>query len=332
MISIIIVGYNSREYLKDCLTSIYKSTYKKFRVIFVDNNSSDESVAYIENSFPKTIIIKSRQNLGFAGGNNLGIKKAIKDKDEFIFLLNPDTVLDRNCIKVLVEQSDVYTILQPLILMHNNKKTNLINTTGIYLNFLGISYCDNYKKKGILFSNKLKIPAASGAGMFLPTTIFKEIGFFDENFFMYYEDLDFCWTARKSNYEIYMIPSAKLWHKYSFNKNKNKFFYSERNRLLFLYKHFSLKYYILISIPFFINELIILFYSLFSGLFIAKINSYTSFVNNYKKYKNKKNLKIEKRLLSLINAPISFSEFSNPLFPLYNLFLKFAWSVIRNLY
>lgn len=335
MISIIIVGYNSKKYLDDCLSSIFNSNYKNSRVIFVDNNSTDDSIKFIKNKFRKVIIVKSKENLGFAGGNNLGIKKAIEMKTDYIFLVNPDTITERECFEILIKNANTKTILQPLILLYKNgHKTKIVNTTGGILNFLGFSYCSDYKKdaKEIIDKN---IPLASGAGVFIPSEVFRKIGFFDENFFMYHEDVDLFWRARMSGFEIELISSAIIWHKYSFSRNINKMFYFERNRLLFLYKNFSVKYLGLIFPMFIINEFLMLLYSLFSGWFWLKLNSYVSIFKLLKKESNQRKEIIANKIISdkllkrFIVSDISFSEIRSIFFAPYNFLLKIYWKLIN---
>jgi len=333
MIAILIVGYKSKNDLKECLGSIFKSTYKKFRVFFIDN-CPDGSIEFIKAKFPKVTIVPNNKNLGYAVGNNLLIKEAIKHKADYVFILNPDTIIDKDCLKYFLKQANAKTILQPLLLINRHgKNTNLINTTGGSLNFLGFSYCSDYKQdKSTVFQHD--IPIASGASVFIPINILKKIGLYDENFFMYHEDVDLFWRARLNNYTIKLIPEALVWHKYSFSRNKNKFFYVERNRLLFLYKNFNLKYLLLIFPIFLLNEILMIFYSLFDGWIIQKLKSYLSAVKLLSKESKlrKNNLtkvgQSQHKLKKYIKASISFSEISNPLFYPYNLILRFYWFLI----
>lgn len=334
MISIIIVGYNSRKYLQECFESIFLSTYKKFRVIFVDNNSTDDSVKYLRGSFPAVKVIESKENLGFAAGNNVGIKKAIEEGTDFIFLLNPDTIIDKDCLDNLVRKTTPDTVLQPLILLNeNDKNTNLINTTGGHLNFLGFSYCSDYKKDRTTAIEK-DIAIASGAAVLIPKEILQKIGLFDESFFMYHEDVDLFWRARLSGYNIRLIPDSIVWHKYSFSKNKKKLFYADRNRMLFLYKNFSIKYRMLILPAFVINEIWMLLYSLLSGWFLPKIQTYFSFVKlsliEHKECQTTMRTVTVKEhdLKQFIKPELSFSELNNPLFTPYNFILKLYWRII----
>ncbi len=333
MISIIIVGFNSKKYLSKCFKSILSSDLKTFRIIFVDNNSSDGSVEYVKKYFPNVLVLESRTNLGFAAGNNLGIKKALHLKSDFVFILNPDTIIDKSCLKRL-KMNATENIVQPLILLiEDNKKTNLINTTGSYLNFLGISYCDDYRKHANNIVEK-DITTASGAASFIPATVFKKVGFFDENLFMYHEDVDLFWRARLAGYNIRLVPEAKVWHDYKFSKGKNKFFFIERNRLIFIFKNFSLKYLLLISPMMIINELLMIAYSVMGGWFPQKIKSYFSFIRLIpQELKNRKKIKKiisspERQLKKFLMPSISFSEISNPFLSSYNRILKVYWSLI----
>jgi hypothetical protein len=332
MISIIIVGYNSKRYLEDCLSGIFASTYKNFEVTLVDNNSTDETVKFAKKHYPTVKIIKNNDNLGFTGGNNMGITEALENKSDYFFLLNPDTIIEKNCLKILVERANQKTILQPLILLHQeNVKTEMVNTSGGVINFLGFSYCDGYKDHQKKYSRDKKITVGSGAALFIPSAVFKRIGLLDESFFMYHEDVDFCWRARLAGFNIQLIPKAKVWHKYSFSVNKKKFFYTERNRLMFLVKNFSFKYLCLIFPMMVINEILIIIYSIFGLWFFQKISSYLSFFRYLPRIiaeRSKSSRISEKKLKTYISHQLSFSEFSSFLFYPYNIILSLYWRLI----
>lgn len=323
MISIIITGYNNQKDLQPCLNGIHQSTYKNFQIIYCDGNSTDNSVEFVKKKYPKIKIIVSKENLGYGHLVNLGISF---QKSDFYFILNSDTVIDKDCLQILVNNADNHTILQPLILIYkNNQKTNLINTTGNHLNFLGFSYCDNYLKDKNFVKSNQDITTASGAAMFIPQNVIKKTGLFDENYFMYHEDLDFCWRARLNNFNIKLIKDAIIWHKYTFSKKTNKFYFTEKNRLYFLIKNFTNKYLILIFPALLINEILVLFYALFNGWFILKIKSYSSLFKEIERT-NPKTIST-----NYLSPEISFSEISNPLITPYNLFLSLYWRIIKPL-
>jgi len=337
MISIIIVGYNGRSYIDDCLSSINASSYKHLRIIFVDNASVDYSATHIKRKFPKVILLESRRNLGFAGGNNLGIKKAIDLGTDYVFLLNQDTIIDKECLNSLIKKADQNTILQPLILLYENgKQTKLINTTGNYLNFLGIGFCRDYRKN-MDDAIEEEIPTASGAAVLIPLKALKEVGTFDELFFMYYEDVDLFWRMRLHGYSIKLIPEAKVWHKYSFGSNKNKLYFAERNRLLFMLKNFSSKYLLVISPAFVVNELCTIAYAAISGWGIKKIMSYYSIISirreifDYRKINSEIISETAPSLKKYIGPDVTFSEVNSIFLRPYARLVKTYYQIIYDL-
>src|SRR4051812_43918972 len=122
-IIIIIVGYNSCQYLEDCLGSLQQAMTPAYSVIFIDNASQDESVTFVRQRYPQTIVIKNTTNVGFAKANNQGIVQARKLKANYVFFLNVDTVIDKDCLRVLEASANSQTILQPLVLLYNTKKS-----------------------------------------------------------------------------------------------------------------------------------------------------------------------------------------------------------------
>jgi len=335
MIAIIIVGFNNKKDILQCFSSIQKLTYKNYKIIFVDNHSQDGSLESIKKKYPEVVVIENKENYGFAKGSNIGIQKALDLGADYIFLLNPDTIVDKDCLRILRENADQKTILQPLILLYDKKKTNLVNTAGNFLHYLGFSYCGNYKEKAAKFDKKKEIPLASGAAMFIPAQIIKNIGFFDEKFFMYNEDVDFCWRARIAGYSIKLLPQAKIWHKYEFSKNKNKFFYVERNRLLFLVKNFQVKTLVLILPILLIHEFVGYLHSLKSGWFFSRLKVPWSFLTLLsdalkKRSQIQKKRKIPDCLLKKYwIAQIDFSEIEISDQKIYNSLMKGFWWTIR---
>lgn len=337
MIAIIIVGYNSRRYLRDCFISIKKSTLRDYKIIFVDNNSLDNSIEFVKKNYPGVIVIKNKENYGFAKANNIGIQKALELGAEYVFLLNPDTTIDKDCLVVLQKQADQKTILQPLILLHKGKKTNLVNTAGGVLHYLGFSYCGHYKEQADKFIQKKEIALASGAGMFIPAKILAKIGFFDENFFMYHEDVDLCWRARVAGYQIKLIPKARVWHQYSFIRNKMKIFYTERNRFIFLFKNLEPKTLLLILPALAINEFLVCLYALINFWFITKLRCYASILSSMSEIiKNRRQInKIRKmrdfQLKNFLKPELHFDEVKITPPRLYNRILGGYWRIISHL-
>jgi len=340
MVAIVIVNFNNLQDLKSCLGSVYKSSYKNFKVVVVDNGSSDKSVEYVEKHFPKIFLIETKKNNGYARGNNIGMKFALgKLKASHILLLNPDTLMDKDCLKELTKKKNDNAILQPLLLLYeNHKKTNLVNTAGNVLNYLGFSYVGDYRKKAEAFQKDKDSALCSGACMFLPKKILQRIGFLDESFFMYHEDADLSWRARIYGFNIKTIVKAIVWHKYSFSRNKKKMFFAERNRLAFTLKNYSFKTLLLISPVALLNESSVCSFALKEKWLSLKIKSYFSgmlmlpHIFSERKQIQKKRKVSDQTLSKYLSDEISFSEIKLPLpAKAYNYIIKSYWNLIKKI-
>lgn len=331
-VAAVIVGYNSESYLEDCLGSLFRSDYGNFKVYFIDNASSDGTVELVTNRYPEVMLIREKNNLGFAAGNNVGIKQALKDGVDYVFLLNPDTVTDPSCLSTLTSNANDNTILQPLILLHDDTNiTDTINSEGNPLHFLGFSYAGNMGKQASYSMTCKDIPLASGAAMFIPAKIIKNIGAFDELLFMYHEDVDLSWRARIAGYNIQLISNAKIWHKYAFSRNKNKLYYAERNRLIFLWKNFQLKTLILIFPSLVINEIFMIFYCFGTKTLSAKLNSYYGFFKMLPRVSKTNDRVVSDRDLCYLMTSRLFPFSSSPVLRLYNVPLIIYWSLIKQM-
>jgi GT2 family glycosyltransferase len=223
---IIIVNWNGKQYLDDCLSSLEDQTYKFFKTIIIDNNSSDDSVEFIKKKFIQIKIIQNTQNFGFAQGNNIGIKYALQNNADIIILLNNDTIVDKNWLQEMINTANSNKkigLVQAKIFIDNKDKKHIINTVGNNIHYLGFGYCGHYKEiDNGQFSKDTEITYASGASLLIKKKVLDSIGMLDEKFFLYHEDLDLGWRARLFGFNIYLSNKAIVWHKYSFSKNKKK--------------------------------------------------------------------------------------------------------------
>ena len=281
-IFVVIPYYNGREYLPDCFASLAKQTVPPDEIIVVDNKSTDGSqddLQKLSSIHPKLKTIFQPINTGFAGACNAGIKQATDGGADYIFLLNQDTVCDQHCLEnlllVAANHSNIFAI-QALLLCW--PRQDLIQTSGDHIHFLGFGYSGDFKQPANKYQNlKFKnITYASGAAMLLSAAAIKKVGLFDQDLFMYHEDLDWCWRARLLGYQIILAPQAIVYHKYSEGVIKSRWYWSERNRSLTLLKFYKWPTLLLIFVPWLIMELGVLLYSLLTGWFFLKIKSYWS--------------------------------------------------------
>ena len=203
LVSVIIVNFNGVDFLKNCLSSLFKADYKNFECIIIDNNSSDESVEYIEEHFPQIQIIKLEKNLGFAKPNNIGAKQA---KGEFLLFLNNDTIPNSDFISKLIDvmkKDPKIAICQSLLL----KENEMVDSAGDFVDTLGRAYSSKKIPKG----NSL-ILSARGASMIIRSQLFSDLGGFDEKFFVSFEDVDLGWRAWIMGYKVQIVPNSIVYH------------------------------------------------------------------------------------------------------------------------
>lgn len=221
-LSIIIPSFNTKKLLKECLESVISNqpsaTRKKptTEIIVVDNGSTDSSVDYLKKvAKDKTIqIILLDQNWGFAGAVNRGINKAT---GKLILLLNSDTLVQKNTLKRTIEfaQEHPQSIIG-LQLVNPDKSIqpsvyHFPSISGAIKEFW-LEKKDSYQKYYPQSKKPIKVDAVTGAAMLIPKKIIKKVGSFDEKYFFYFEDLDYCHRVRKKGFEVYYLPSAKVFH------------------------------------------------------------------------------------------------------------------------
>lgn len=225
-ISIILVNYNTKDLTRDCLNSVFeKTTGVEFEVFVVDNNSQDGSCEMIEQEFPQVKLIKNKENLGFGKANNIAIRQS---RAKYVFLLNTDTILLNNAVKIFFDfmekpenekvgccGGNLYN--QNEIHQHSYGKFHTLKRvafTTIGLNFIFRNYYYNkMTTQGKNEENELKeVEYITGADMFLRKSVLDEVGLFDEDFFMYFEETELSFRINKNGYKSVIIPEAKIIH------------------------------------------------------------------------------------------------------------------------
>lgn len=248
MISLVIVNYNTKTFLKNCLSSIEREVGVSIlpEIIVFDNNSSDGSQTFIRNNYPKVKLIESKQNLGFGGANNRAAKVA---RGEYLFFLNPDTKLDKHCLSRLLAFAKKLPnkdfILISKQMTYDDKHFLQLGLASDIFGFPNSAYDANGSRQ------IRHIFYADGAALFIPKRTFEKLGGFDEEMFMYQEDIDLSWKAHLMKIKLYPVSEAIVFHKAGAvsgggisrgNSYKTTFFrryYAERNLLRNLLKNYS---------------------------------------------------------------------------------------------
>jgi len=217
-IAIIILNWNTYEYTLKCILSLKKNDFQNFQIIVVDNGSNDNSITLLKEKFDDIKYIINSNNLGFSGGNNQGIKYALENKFEYLMLLNNDTEVNKNFFPPLLnslQSNHLLGAVQPLIMNFNNKE-KVWNAGGYLNNFFGVPYTN---KK--LNDKNQQIDWITGCCILLKANVIKKTGLIDENFFAYYEDVDWSLRIRSIGYSLGLQSNSIIYHHGSESSKKN---------------------------------------------------------------------------------------------------------------
>ena len=209
-LSIIIPNFNGKKFLKTCLDSIEKQNYPFYDAIIIDNASSDGSVEYIKENYPKLTLIQNKKNLGFAAAVNQGIKIS---SSQYIFLLNNDVELEPDCIlnllKCVEKDENIFAVSSKMIQCNNKGK---MDDAGDEYTILGWTRKVGDGKSPDLYTAERETFSACAGAAIYKKSILDKIGYFDENFFAYMEDVDISYRARIWGYKCVYCPDAVVYH------------------------------------------------------------------------------------------------------------------------
>ncbi len=246
-IAIIVLNWNGKNDTLACLQSLAELTYSRYEVIVVDNGSTDGSPAAIKNQFPEFLFIENSENLGFAEGNNIGIRAAMQHEADMIFLLNNDTVVAVDILDRFVEMFDTHPeagILGAKIHLFDHKQI-LDHLGGMWNRKTGtFEFVGRHSRETELqWQKPQELDYVCGAGLMIRRKVIETIGDLDARFFLIWEESDYCFRTRRAGFKIFTCPQAKLWHKVSASfvggKPHSTYFWW-RNRLLWIEKNCSL--------------------------------------------------------------------------------------------
>jgi len=243
LVYVIILNWNLKDETVECVESVLKSTYSPYQGLIVDNGSNDGSVELFRSLFSDVDIIANDTNLGWASGNNVGIEYALHQKADYVLLLNNDTIVDENLLAEMVavgESDKEIGILGPLIFYYD--EPDKIWHLGVRESrFLPVprSLAKDQKDKG-QFTSPIPVDYVSGCAMLVKRSVFEVVGLMDAEYFMYYDEVDFCRRSRKVGFKIAAVPRAKMWHKVSRSARMVSSvirYHHTKNRVLFYHAH-----------------------------------------------------------------------------------------------
>jgi len=260
------VLHNEEQHIKSLTESLLRQSYKSVNYYVLDNCSSDKSSWLIKKYLPTSTYFYSDVNLGFAKGNNLLAKQAVLDGADYIFILNTDMVLDSNCIEEMVllsRKDDSIGGISPILFFGYASKKNesVIQCYDINIRYNSGKVSNKWTNKIFEYCDLPEIKEVNfvqGGALFYNTRLYEKIGLFEEENYMYGDELELSYKIAKTDYKLFVTQKAKVWHFHDWSK-KNKtgyyfmYYYIKRNKLLFLYRH---KFYLNIFI-FLLKELLL---------------------------------------------------------------------------
>ncbi len=277
--AIVMVSYNGERWLGQALLSCQRFA-PEAPVYVVDNASADGSARLVEQSFPTVRLIREQQNLGFAGGNNVGIQQAMNDGAEAVMLLNQDAELTEGALSRLVAvlaHSPTVAAVQPAIFLPNGQ----VNSLGNCFHYLGFGFAGGYQATYAEAEARLpwlkagtEPPYLSCAAVLIRSSALRQCGLFDEELFMYHEDLELCFRFRLAGLALAVCPEAKVVHYYEFHRSTQSYYFMERNRFVVWLSYFKPQTLAFIIVLWLLSEVPLLLVAIFQGWAAEKLKAY----------------------------------------------------------
>ena len=245
-VAIVLLTRNQKEHTIECLRSLEKLEYPNFKIIVVDNGSTDGTPREIRTKFPHVTLIENEENLGFAEGSNVGIRRAITEGADYVLLLNNDTIVAPDLLTELVRVAEADTrigIVGPKIYYYH--EPDRIQSVGGRIDWkratstlIGTGEIDSGQ-----YDQIREVDFVSGCALLIRRSVIEKVGLMDPAYFLYYDEVDWNVRASRAGFRLVCVPSGKVWHKDAVSSGKGSPFlnyYIARNKLLFAQKNAGL--------------------------------------------------------------------------------------------
>jgi len=343
-------GDYADKYLRECLLGLKKQSNQNFDIFLVDNGSTDESFESFrqlainiwgEGWSKRLRFLSSSDNLGFAGGSNLALKIILNEDYEYAVLFNMDGYPAVDCLEQLVKLAIEHPqagAVQARIMLTPDK--HLVNSLGNVTHFLGFGYCNGYRQTWQVADidkyDELQIAYPSGAAVLLKISALRAIGLFDEEYWMYNEDQDLGWRLWLNGWQVLLSSQAVFYHHYEFSRSIVKFYWMDRNRLISIFKHYSLLTLLLVLPAVLVIELAMLFSASKGGWLKEKLKVWYYFLApstwKYLIKARQESISLrkvnDKKIIKLFSARLDYQEVASPALSLANVFLTgYFWLI-----
>jgi GT2 family glycosyltransferase len=239
-ISVVIVNYNGARFLQDCLSSLTTQSFRSFEIILVDNASTDDSCAFVETHCPQVRLVRSETNVGFAAGNNLGIRAA---RGNLIATLNTDTRVESDYLEKLSAPMQDSKVGACAPLMLEMERPEIVDAAGITVDSFGYAWNVGAGEEANQFATTTQVFGACAGAALYRRTMLDALGAFDDEYFGFYEDADLAWRAHRAGWKTIFVPDARVYHIHGASFGKiapRKTYLLARNRWWTAFKNFPM--------------------------------------------------------------------------------------------
>ena len=243
---IIILNWNGLKDTLECLDSVYKLDYRNFEVIIVDNASSDNSINIIREAYPQVTLIKNNENLGFTGGNNVAMRYAMAHDADYMWLLNNDTIVERDTVSKIIEvaeSSGIIGLVSPMVYYYDDP--NKWQFAGSYMDWDSFSliYPDSINEVGKEFQYGHNV-CLWGTALLIKRSMVEKVGYLKEEYFAYWEDTEYSLRGIANGFHNIVCTSAKIFHKSPIDPSKRAeskgtyyCYFFQRNQILLAHEY-----------------------------------------------------------------------------------------------
>lgn len=353
MVAIILVNYKDyvNRFLLACRDGLRAQSYNAadFKVYIVDNASSEQSRSFIKQNYPEAVIIP-RPDGNYSAGNNAGINQAIADGFALFVIVNMDTRFERDWLLELVKavrSDETIGIAQSKILLEPKDEIEArdpkINSVGNVMHYLGFGYTRGFGEPNSQFTLKGVRPIAgyaSGCSLIIKKEVLDKIGGYDEEYYMYHDDVELGWRARLAGYQIVLAPESVIYHKYEFSRSIRMFYYMERNRYLVMFSFYRLRTIAVIFPMIVLMDIGTTVYSILNRRFKIKFSTWRYFFRHAswqhiaetrRRVKTFRKIK-DRDIIQDFSGEILFQEVANPLLKyIGNPITRVYWQLVKKI-
>jgi GT2 family glycosyltransferase len=283
-IAVVLSTFDAAKYLDVLIASLQVQTYprERWRLIVVDNGPEPGVAAWFAGHAPAARVLVPGDNLGYAGGNALGMREALAGGADYVVIVTQDTQVEPDFLRALVAVAEAHPdagAVQPKLLRRDAEGTSVLHSRGNELHYLGVGFVGGDGEPDRALDVR-PIAYASGSGVLYRASALRDVGTLDPALFMYHEDSDLGWRLRLAGWEILLAPDAVMHHDYDFERPawKQKFYYVERNRLLNLLTHYHAATLLLLAPALLVFEPISLLYAARHGWMAERLAVYGYFL------------------------------------------------------